>query len=86
MSLSRSMRVLLKEAERASKRHHFDPSTVTKPKRPWLDIAVGEHFDVPSSEASTASIRTSAYYWSQKTGRVFSTSVTEDGCRVTRTA
>jgi len=77
---------MLKEAERASKRHHFDPSSVAKPNLPWLDTAVGESFTVPTHETSKASVRSGAYYWSQKSGRVFSITSTAEGCKVTRTA
>lgn len=86
MSLSRSMRAMLKESERAAKREQFDPSSVDRPSLPWLDLEVGDAFTISNADVSAASVRSGSYYWSQKSGRVFSISTAHGVCSVTRTA
>lgn len=87
MSLTHSMRVFLKDAERASKREHFDPSSIAHPpKRPWLNIEVGQSFEVDQSEMADSSIRHAAWEWSNKTGRVYSVKKSGASWLVTRTA
>lgn len=78
---------MLKEAERASKRQHFDPSTITrKPRWPWLDIDVGERFTASSDQISHGGITSGAQKWSNLTGRVYSVKAFDGGWEVTRTA
>lgn len=81
-----SIRRLLKEAERASKRQHVNPAEFSKPKRPWLDLEVGQSFKVPRDEVRYESLAVGAWQWSQKTGRTFSMSRTPTHWVVTRTA
>jgi len=87
MSVSRSMMKMMKDAERASKRQHFDPASIThKPRWPWLDIAVGEWFTASSDQISHAGIMGGAQKWSNITGRVYSVRSFDGGWQVTRTA
>lgn len=86
MAFNRSLMTMLKEAERASKREHFDPSSVKrKPRWPWLDVAVGQTFTVRTGETTGASLAATAYNWQKRTGRVYSVKTIDGGWLVTRT-
>lgn len=77
---------MLKEAERASKRQHFDPSDVQrKPKRPWLDIDVGQSFTIPLHEVTRNTLQGQAWRWSNISGRVFSIRKRSDHWEIVRT-
>lgn len=86
MTMLRSFRRMAKEAERASKRQHVDPAEFPKPRRPWLDLEVGQSFKVPKDEVQQDSLGSSGREWSRRTGRVFSVTRTQTHWVVTRTA
>ncbi len=74
------------ESTRAFKRTTFDPSSVSKPNRPWLDIEVGEHFTVPLDDVKTNSLACRAQYWSNLSGRIYTVTKEGDCTKVMRTA
>ena len=79
------MRALLKDSEHAAKRKFFDPSTFAKPSRPWLDIEVGERFEVGFDEITESGLRKAAWMWTNRSGRRYAITRSEGSWIITRT-